>query len=249
MRVMKDKLELDYEKTKVFFSHRSNKYNENNPYSVTMYQDDHPELVLRRDKSEKEKLLPLLQLNSNSKVLDLACGVGRWADATAEYVNSYMGVDFSDELIKIAESRVQGDNISFRTGSATDLPAVLSVDERYNRILIVGLFMYLNDKDVLELSRKLCDYCEPETTICIREPLGIDERLTVRDHFSSKLQDTYHAIYRTRDEIIGILNKTLLQQGFNIAEEGFLFEDQSLNNRKETAQYYFIFRRRADDLK
>lgn len=35
---------------------------------------------------------------------------------------------------------------------------------------------------------------------------------------------------------------TLLREGFNVTDEGFMFEG-NLNNRKETAQYYFILER------
>lgn len=246
MRVKKDKIDLDYNKTKKFFNHRSGKYSKSNPYIVTMYQDNHPELAIKFDKFEKEKLLPLFNLESNSKVLDLACGVGRWADVASVGVDKYLGVDFSEELIKIASSRVQGNNVSFRTGSATNLPAVLLPDERFNRILIVGLLMYLNDKDVFELTKQLSYYCEPETIICIREPIGISERFTLRDFFSNELNDTYHAIYRTRDELVDIFKQTLLQEGFEIVKEDYLFHDDSLNNRSETAKYYFILKRSSE---
>ena len=247
MRVKKDKINLDYEKTKAFFRNRSEKYNDANPYAATMFQDDHPELVVKRDKYEKDKLYPLLKLNANSKILDLACGIGRWADMAAKVAEKYVGIDFSEELISIANSRNKAPNISFRTGSALELPTVLDSTEKFNRILIVGLFMYLNDEDIFSMLRELSNYCEPDSIICIRDPMGIKERLTVRDHFSNELKDDYHAIYRTRDEVLDILDKTLLQEGFVISEESFLFDDKELNNRIETAQYYFVLERNMEN--
>ena len=47
MRVIADKVEIDDKKTKDFFSRRGGKYNEKNPYSLTMYQDNH-----RREKNK-----------------------------------------------------------------------------------------------------------------------------------------------------------------------------------------------------
>ena len=39
------------------------------------------------------------------------------------------------------------------------------------------------------------------------------------------------------------INEMFLNKGFRIKEEGFLFDDDTLNNRKETAQYYYILER------
>lgn len=243
MRVKRTNLELDNDRIKDFFRGRAGKYNEENPYAVTMYQDDHPELVRQRDECEKEKLLPKLDLNGESNVLDLACGIGRWADAVATKVDSYLGIDFSEDLIGIADKRPHGENVRFRVGAAAELDSVLAPGERFNRVLIVGLFVYLNDASVLACTQALERHCEDHTIVCIREPMGIAERLTVKDHFSSELKDTYNAIYRTRDEVVAILAQTMLSKGFKIVDEGFLFEDKALNNRKETAQYYLVLRR------
>ena len=39
------------------------------------------------------------------------------------------------------------------------------------------------------------------------------------------------------------INKIFVSSGFEIKEQGFLFEDTALNNRKETTQYYYILER------
>ncbi|MBP5787104.1 MAG: class I SAM-dependent methyltransferase [Kiritimatiellae bacterium] len=240
MRVKKEHLELDNGHIRDFFRARAGKYKEANPYAVTMYQDEHPELVKQRDEREKAKLLPLLGLDKDSRVLDLACGIGRWADAVADKVGLYLGIDFSAELVSIAEKRINVPNVRFRVGAATELDAVLAPDEQFNRVLIVGLLMYLNDDGVQRCARTLEKHCDQGTVICIREPLGIDARFTLKDHFSPELNATYNAVYRTRDELVALLAPALLSNGFTIGHEGFLFGDQVLNNRKETSQYFFI---------
>ena len=40
-----------------------------------------------------------------------------------------------------------------------------------------------------------------------------------------------------------LFEETLIPAGFSVTDEGFMFEDASLNNRKETVQYYFILER------
>ena len=73
--------------------------------------------------------------------------------------------------------------------------------------------------------------------------MGIDERLTLKEFYSEELKDKYDAIYRTRDELLNVFEKTLMAAGFRITQNGFLFDEDALNNRKETAQYYFVLER------
>ena len=243
MRVLNEKQNIDYGSTKSFFDRRAGKYNEENPYSVTMYQDDNADLVRRRNQYETEKLSRFLDMDRNCDVLDLACGVGRWADALKDKFGSYTGIDFSEEIIGIAKSRNMLPNVSFLTGALTELDTVLETEQRFDRILIIGALMYLNDEDISVAAEQVEKHCKANAIICIREPIGIENRLTLKDFYSAELNDNYNAIYRTRDELIQLVFPELLEKGFSIAREGFLFDDTDLNNRKETAQYFFILKR------
>lgn len=245
MRIKEQITDIDYGETKKFFTKRAEKYRENNPYSVTMYQDNHPELVKERNRVEVEKLCPKLCLSENSRVLDVACGIGRWADAMDMKIDEYCGIDFSGELIDIANKRNKKANFSFCEGAISEIDKVLLKNEKgkYNTVLMVGILMYLNDNDLLQTLQAVEKACEEHAIICIREPVGITERLTLKDFFSEELQDNYNAIYRTREELLEFFEKALLEKSFSIKEQGFLFDEDELNNRKETAQYYYFFER------
>ena len=245
MRI-KNKIEnIDYKETKLFFKKRAEKFQENNPYSVTMYQDNNAEIVKQRNKKEIEKLLPKLHIEKNSRVLDVACGIGRWADALSDDITEYCGLDFSEELIDIANKRNDKSKFSYCVGGANEIETVLKKNGKglYNRILIMGLLIYLNDTDMVSTLEQIQKVCEENTIICIREPIAINERLTLKDFFSEELKDNYNAIYRTREELMESINKIFVSSGFEIKEQGFLFEDTALNNRKETTQYYYILER------
>lgn len=245
MRVKEVQMDIDYNETKQFFKKRADKFREDNPYSVTMYQDNNQELVQGRNKKEVEKLLPFLNITEDSKILDIACGIGRWADALPENVKEYCGVDFSDELIAIANSRNTKQDFSFLVGATTDIEQVLIENNKghYDRILMIGILMYLNDDDVLSSLEQIERICDEHAIICIREPIGIQERLTLKDFFSEELDDYYNAIYRRREELIKFMEDTFMKKGFHITQDGFLFDEDTLNNRKETAQYYYILER------
>ena len=243
MRIKQKTIDLDYKKTKDFFEKRAQKYDRDNPYSVTMYQDNHPDLVKKRNEYEINKLLPYLSLNDNSKVLDIACGIGRWADAIKKPINYYLGIDFADNLIKLAKERINSPNMEFAVSDINSVENVIQ-DKKFNVILMIGILMYLNDNDLMVLFEKIEKICEERAIICLREPIGLNERLTLKDFYSKDLYDDYNAIYRTDEEIKKTLRGVLLSKGFNIIREGFLFENEdSLNNRKETAQYFYILER------
>lgn len=245
MRIKKTKENLDYQNTRDFFRKRAQKYREDNPYSVTMYQDNNESIVRARNQKEIDKLKPLLRLNSMSRVLDVACGIGRWADAIDENVSEYCGIDFSAELISIARKRNHKQNYVFYEGSVIELEKVLEEHDRgtYNVVLMMGIFMYINDADMVNAVKQVIERCTPDATVCIREPIGVSERLTLKDFFSEELGDTYNAIYRTRKEFTDCFKETFLKCGFVIEREGAMFEEKGLNNRKETEQYFYILRR------
>lgn len=244
-RIKRNIADIDYDQTLNFFNKRADKYREGNPYSVTMYQDNNPVLVEERNQAEIEKLLPLLRLDSESKVLDVACGIGRWSDAITTQIDAYCGMDFSENLIALARKRTHEANRSFYVGAANDLKNVLEAHHhgKFNRILLIGILLYINDKDLLSVMNQLTEVSEEHSIICIREPVGIDERLTLKGFYSEELKDNYNAIYRTRDELMAVFEKTLLQAGFVVTQSGFLFSEDELNNRKETVQYYFLLER------
>lgn len=245
-RIKKEIRQIDYSNTKSFFENRGEKFKESNPYSVTMYQDNNPELVEKRNRKEVETLLPLLKLSDKCKVLDIACGIGRWSDAIHEDIEEYCGIDFCEEFVKIARKRNTAlDNRSFFVGTAGEIEHVLNDNHKgaYDRILMIGILVYLNDNDIDNVMSQVVSVCDKHAIICIREPIGVEERLTLNDVFSEELVHDYSAIYRTRDELMGIFERYLLSNGFKLCKEDFLFNEDELNNRKETAQYYFVFER------
>ena len=241
MRIKNKVEDINYDAIQKFYQHRADRFNEQNPYSVTMLQDDNPALVEERNRVEVEKLLPLLCLDSDSKVLDLACGVGRWLDALPETISSYCGIDFSPELIEIAENRNNRKNARFMLGLVTEADKLLTRD-KFNRILMLGFLHYLNESDINKMLEQIPSLCENHAILCIRTTIGLSERLTLKDFYSEELKENYNAIYRTRDEFMTLFERTLLKEGFMIREQDFMFPS-NLNNRAETAQYYFIFER------
>ncbi len=237
-----DYVNIEETKTKSFFSDRAKKYSSDNPYAVTMYQEDNPELVKQRNLAEIKKLAPIVNLDENSVVLDIGCGIGRWADAIKSIdtgISAYYGIDFSEELIKIANDRNSDPKYVFQVGGVTDITR-LFYDKKFNRIMMMGVAIYLNDDALAKGLSQIAEISDRSSTIVFREPIGIDNRLSLKDFYSEELQTEYNAIYRTKDELMTFYKESLINAGFKLAESGPMYEEK-LNNRKETTQWYFSF--------
>lgn len=240
MRITDQKVDIEYHKTKEFYDYRAGHYNEEHPYLATMCQDRHPEIAEQRNQIEIAQILPLLNLNQQARVLDLGCGVGRWADAISEDIVYYLGCDFSEQMIKIAKLRNKKRNFDFYVVSATEAEEYCKKQNisAFSHIIISGVLMYLNDVDVITILQSLSTLALPGATVYIREPMGIEARLTLKDFYSEELQHDYNTIYRTREEYRDMLG--MYAPDFKISAHGAMFEQTALNNRKETAQFYFI---------
>jgi predicted TPR repeat methyltransferase len=96
-----------------------------------------------------------------SRVLEIGCGIGRFARALAGEVRSFVGLDISNNMIAIAQERCAGlSNVTFSITSGNDLRN--HADESFDLVLAVDSFPYivaaggdLADRHVRESARVL----------------------------------------------------------------------------------------------
>ena len=209
-----------------------------------MYQDDNPQLAIARDQHEKDVVLPKLRLRSTDRVLDVGCGVGRWALATAPLVMDYLGTDFSDGLLVRARDNLRDhSNVSFECLAAQDVEQLASRNAPFNRVILAGILAYLNDADAERCLRGIAKVCSrTDAIVYLREPMGVKERLTLTNFWSGQLNAEYSAIYRSRQEYELLLERTLTSQGFRVDLFANLYPED-LQNRVETSQFIVLLHR------
>ncbi len=233
---------IDCASVKAFFKKRALKAASLGHVQAVIYQDKNPVLAAKRDWAEKEKLLPLLQLKGEESVLDVGCGTGRWADAVISHCQSYVGSDFSEELIEIANSRFQHTpNAHFICTPSEQVAAALP-HRQFQVILSMGLLIYLNDQ---ELNQTLAAYRTLAGATCkilLREPMATRERLTIHEHYSEEMDQVYNAIYRTETELRQLLQHNLFDHGFRLIGSGDVYE-AALNNRSDTRQQWYLIQK------
>lgn len=198
------------------------------------YQDADPELASARNEAECRFVLPLLGTDPDTtRVLDVGCGTGRWAQNLRGRVRSYHGVDFSPSLVELAARHLPEDP-DWRV-ECLDARELASLTGPYDVILIAGVACYLDDVHVGPLIEAAHDLLAPGGVLWHREPVSLlDQRLTLRNVWSEELQATYSAVYRTPEE-------------YRAAAEPVPALDQplwpELWNRAETGQWMWLYRK------
>jgi len=246
-RIKKDKVLLDKKAVENFFSKRTEKKLPHR-YNYVIYQDDNPNLAIKRDKYEKEKITKLLNIGDNTTVLDIGCGVGRWADEIKNTnIKKYVGIDFTSDFLKIARENFQNeDRFEFVEGAFQDLDRILIENKcisEYDFIFINGVCMYVNDDEIDGCLQSVANHVNANGRIYIKEGVAANDRFTLKDFNSQELSATYNAIYRSLTEC-----KKLIEKHFPITNWVVEIEaptwPEDLENRKETLNYFWIIRRR-----
>jgi SAM-dependent methyltransferase len=234
--------EISYAATLEFFEARGRAAQPDRPQTATMYQDE--TLAARRDACERATVLPLLELAGTERVLDIGCGYGRWAQTLAEKVGDYVGVDFSAELLRLAEKLEVPHSRFVRLPAQEIGPESLGESDPFALFICSGILIYLNDADVVRLARAIAAMAAPGARVYLREPMARTERLTLDQFPSAELKTNYSAIYRTTAQCAELFGEPLRAAGFKLEQEMPLYPAE-LCNRQETEQFIQLWKKTA----
>jgi SAM-dependent methyltransferase len=111
--------DIDSESVKSFWNDNAKK--DSSLKSVLLGKDFGENSALLHNERENEILRGFIG-DRNISVLDIGCGIGRWAYNLKPIVKTYHGIDFSDEFVKSARNTFKDSaNIKFFCMSATDV--------------------------------------------------------------------------------------------------------------------------------
>lgn len=240
-RVTGEKIALNKDQVADFFEQRARKFRADTPLTAVLYQDKHPEIAEQRDAMERERVTPLLALTGAERVLDVGCGIGRWAAAIAGQASTYHGIDASPSLIDLARSYCPLPNVAFHALGVDELSDEwLAANGPFDRVICSGILIYLDDDQMPALLDRLSRHLAPGAIVYVREPMGVEGRLTLSGHWSDELQAHYNAIYRSPEEIVGALETAFPAPDYTVGAATLLFEQAALNNRAETQQHFCL---------
>ena len=246
-RISGDNVNIEYRDVSKFFDDRSANANYKSKYNYVIFQDDHPELAEQRDTSEKNKIGKLLSIKNDMRILDIGCGIGRWGEYFLRQNVTYVGIDGSAGMIQLAKENLKSSptgTYHLYTGYAQNTAELLKQHKDaalFDIILVNGVFMYLNDDDLNRTLEDIAKLAAPQCQLYLKESMGFEKRLTLKDIHSDALKQEYSAIYRSIEEYRRLFDK-YFGSTFTTAKDEPLF-DEGMRNRKETLDYYFILKR------
>ena len=235
MRIERDVIDIDEKLTSNFWEKRARRGLKLKTVLLNETLDD--EILQKRNNKELDIVKSVLP--ENASILDIGCGLGRWADNLKNDIKFYQGIDNSVSLIEIARKRFEeNDNIEFLNMSASKIiPENLNSD--FDVAIITGVMMYINDKDIFGIldymNRTVDKFIYIQESICTKEG-----RLTLDNIYSESLSDNYSAIYRTQEEYENFYKKSLTNF---IIEKTDLLLDNEMSLHEETNARYWILKR------
>lgn len=231
-RLYGDKEDIDSEEVKNFFADRANRDLESD-LSIVLFQDK--ENSEQRHPEGKKLFHEHIDV-SGKKVLEVGCGIGRWTEALHDKCESFLGIDYTEDLVEIANKSHNYDNCKFQVMSATDIKAdELLIQPPFDEIIFSGVLMYINDDDIKLVFEELNRVGADDKKLFIMEPVSrMGERLTLKDFYSEGLEADYSAIYRTEEEYMELFK--ILNYNKIFAED--IFDD--LSDHSETHYKYYV---------
>ena len=244
-RIYSKKVDLSAQNIKEFYDKRAGEYingGRKTRYTTVLLGDNNPEYAEVWNEFEKNSILPYLNTGQKHKILDIGCGVGRWAENLVTTCGEYIGTDFSEEMIRAAlEYFKDFSNAHFINCSFQDLFTNDRVSDcKFDTVIIAGVSMYINDSELKRCFEQLNDMLNKGAIVYIEESVGVKERLTLNHIWSENLEDHYDAIYRTRDEYLELM-KPLLTKNQVIKENYFIELDKK--DMSKTSHWYALIRK------
>lgn len=242
-RIYGEKVIIDTKSVKDFYEKRAKSSTSGNVGTVLLGNPD-PQFLNERNAFDRDYVIPMLNIGSETRVLDIGCGIGRWAGFILPNCGFYCGVDFSPEMVRVTKQVCQ--NLGGHSALYC-MPAAEAVNQTadfyggsFETVIAAGVFTYINDSDAQHFFQQLPNLLAEHCIIYLEEPVGLQERLTLNDFPSEALQTSYSAIYRTPEEYME-LYAPLFASGFSVMKQEYL--PKMGDNYSDTGRYHFILSR------
>lgn len=232
-RVYNEQIDISESSVRNFYDARAARYMDLGKRSVLL-GDHSPEIAESIDRFEREVILPKLIATPVGRVLDIGCGIGRWAQKLAPYADYYLGTDLSPKMIEQARNNVSSDRAEFKCLSARD--TVFGNVGKFHTVILSEVLMYINDDILEDIFSRIDTIMERDCKVYLCETVGLSGRLTLNEHLSEALKANYSVIYRERNDYITYMEKL----GLKIKEEA-LFDCTHVKG--ETARWWAVWER------
>ena len=102
---------------------------------------------MKKDKGAYDRVCEYISphLDMNMDVLELACGSGQLSFSLAQHTKTWIGTDFSEQMILEAKKHGEYENLTFEVADATSLSFA---DEEFDSVLIANALHIMPNPDL-----------------------------------------------------------------------------------------------------
>ena len=155
---------------------------------------------------EQEHLLELFTPTPNASVLEIGSGGGRWGLFFADKVRSFVGLDLSAEMVKLADRESKRRGLTNVTFHCSDLPSY-ETQERFDLVYFSGVLQYMDDETALACIRKASGLLSDDGIILSRDSIQTERRVEETGQ--------YPVIYRLVSEYVALFQQAGYELQYN----------------------------------
>lgn len=229
---------IDADKVKQFWENRAERMGDVAFESIVNLEEDQDALA-EKIRVETRNVFEYLGDVAGKSILDLGAGVGQWAFRFHERGAAHVtAVEYAANLVRIGRAEAERREVS--TIEFVESPAERFVARRtFDIVYISGLFVYMNDDQVVELMANLKPMLDRrDGMVLLRDGTGVPDRYEINQRMSDHLGTEYSAIYRTREDYIELFAGIGL---ICTRDQNMFTEGHSLNKYVETRLRLYRF--------
>jgi ubiquinone/menaquinone biosynthesis C-methylase UbiE len=123
--------------------------------------------LARLEQRELNNFIRAVDPQPNDVVLDAGCGSGRNISILSSRVRRIVGIDYSEEMIRRAVERAEGEKLSNVNVLQGDVTSLSFPPNTFDKVICASVLQYLNDTDCALALREMVRVCKPGGTLLL----------------------------------------------------------------------------------
>lgn len=177
-----------------------------------LYREEYVQNFPKQDNGRLARLVPLIPIQKDDRVLDVACGNGLLLDLVHDKVDEYVGVDFSSEFIEEARARAQKNGIDNGRFECQDVIEFCEQHPKaFTKAFLLDFSEHVYDEDFLDIAKAVRNALREDGRLYLHTP-NRDYILERLKHRGLLHNDPAHVAVRAAPHLCELLTQAGFRQ-------------------------------------